>query len=292
VTDSLAGLPFDEARRALARRLTAGGIDTPDLDARLLAGAALNLDLTGLIAQAARCLANDEAARLDAFARRRLAGEPVARILGVREFWSLSLRLSPETLVPRPETETVVEAVLDLVRAGRAGDRPLHIVDIGTGSGAILLALLHELPQAIGIGTDISIGALQTAGDNAQGLGLAGRAQFVACDCLAALNGPFDLIVSNPPYIPSGDIDGLAVEVREHDPRRALDGGADGLDVYRRITGQAAAFLVPDGALVVEIGQNQSADVLAMIEAGGLAPLPPRTDLSGIPRALIGRKLP
>jgi release factor glutamine methyltransferase len=285
-------LTVDEARRALARRLKTCGIDTPDLDARLLAGAALNLDLTGLIAAASRRIASDEASRLDALVRRRLAGEPVARILGVREFWSLSLRLSPETLVPRPETETVVEAVLDLVRAYPAADRPLRIADVGTGSGAILLALLHELPQAIGIGTDISIGALQTARDNAHDLGLAARVHVVACDCLAALSGPLDIIVSNPPYIPSGDIDGLAIEVREHDPRRALDGGVDGLDVYRRITEQAAALLVPGGALVMEVGQNQSADVLALIQARGLVALPPRADLAGVARVAAGRKLP
>lgn len=292
MTDSFAGLTVDEARRALARRLKTCGIDTPDLDARLLVGAVLGLDLTGLLANAGRHLDDRQAHGLEGFTKRRLAGEPVARIVGVKEFWSLPLRLSPDTLVPRADTETVVEAALDIVRTSGRADRPIRIVDIGTGSGAILLALLRELPNAIGTGADISIGALQTARDNAQGLGLAGRAHFVACDYLAPFTGPFDLIVSNPPYIPSADIDGLAPEVREHDPRRALDGGCDGLEAYRQITRQAADLLAAAGALVMEIGQHQSADVLALIEAGGLAPLPPRADLAGIPRALIGRKMP
>ena len=163
--------------------------------------------------------------------------------------------------MPRPDTETVVELALEMLRAAPRPGHPPRIADIGTGSGAILLALLSELPDAFGVGTDISEDALQTAHSNAADLGLAGRAGFVACDYAAALSGPFDLIVSNPPYIRSAEIAGLAAEVRDHDPRRALDGGADGLDAYRALIPQAARLLAPGGALVVEAGQGQSGDI-------------------------------
>src|SRR5258708_28880371 len=165
----------------------------------MLVGAALGLDLTGLIASAARRITDAEAMEIDAFALRRTQGEPVARILGEKEFWGLRLRLSSATLVPRPDTETVVELALELLRAGGGLDRPLRIADLGTGSGAILLALLSELPSAQGFGTDISQAALQTAGANAARAGLSDRATFIACDYASGLIGPFDLIVSNPP---------------------------------------------------------------------------------------------
>jgi len=291
--DSFSGLTVKTARRSLAERMQRSSIETPELDARLLVGAVLDLDLTGLVTQASRCLTATEAIQLDAFAQRRIAGEPVARILGVKEFWGLPLQLSADTLVPRPDTETVVEAALDIVRSDAATTQPLRIADIGTGSGAILLALLHELPNAWGVGIDISFDALQTARANAARLGLAQRATFVLSDYLAALTGPFDLIVSNPPYIRSADIAGLAPDVREHDPHRALDGGADGLDAYRTIARQANARLAPGGTLVLEVGQHQSADVEALLVAAGLRlPGRPRADLGGIPRAVAARKPP
>jgi release factor glutamine methyltransferase len=212
----------------------------------------------------------------------------------MKEFWGLPLTLSPETLVPRPDTETVVEAALDHVRAADGIGRPLRIADLGTGSGAILLALLSELPHACGIGTDISEGALHTARANAVALGLDGRAAFVACSYAAALSGPLDLIVSNPPYIASTDIAGLAVEVRHHDPLRALDGGPDGLDAYRALIPQAAALLRPGGAVVVEVGLGQAHDVEAMMTKAGLSAdlTPVRRDLAGVSRAVSGRKNP
>jgi release factor glutamine methyltransferase len=291
--DSFTGLTVETARRALAARMQRSGIETPELDARLLVGAVLDLDLTGLVAQASRCLTATEAIRLEAFAQRRIGGEPVARILGVKEFWGLPLQLSADTLVPRPDTETVVEAALDIVRSDAATTQPLRIADIGTGSGAILLALLNELPNAWGVGIDISFDALQTARANAARFELAQRATFVLSDYLAALTGPFDLIVSNPPYIRSADIAGLAPDVRDHDPRRALDGGADGLEAYRTIAGQANARLAPGGTLVLEIGQHQSADVEALLVAAGLLLRgPPKADLGGIPRAVAARKPP
>jgi release factor glutamine methyltransferase len=289
---ALAGQTIEAARRALAARLQSAGIDTAELDARLLAGHALGLDLTGMMSAANRLIAPDESNRLEALARRRLSGEPVARILGEREFWGLPLSLSAATLVPRPDTETVVELALEMLRE-KAVSRPPRIADLGTGTGAILLALLSELPQATGIGTDISEQALQTATKNAQRLGLAARASFIRCDYASALTGAFDLIVSNPPYIRSGDIAGLSVEVRDHDPVAALDGGADGLDAYRALIPQSARILASGAALVVEAGKGQAAQIGALMTAAGLSPRgSPRADLAGIPRAVGARKLP
>jgi release factor glutamine methyltransferase len=293
MTEFFAGQTVDSARRLLASRLKAGAIESSDLDARLLAGAALGLDLTGLIAAAARPVRSQEAARLEDFMRRRLAGEPVARILGAREFWGLPLQLTAATLVPRPDTETVVELALEMICPEDHPNRARRIADIGTGSGAILLALLSELPDAYGVGTDISVAALRTASGNAARLGLAARAAFVACDYAAALPGGFDLIVSNPPYVRTAEIAGLAREVRDHDPHGALDGGADGLDAYRKLIPQAAARLAPRGALVVEAGRGQSGDIGELMAVAGLTlERPPKPDLAGIPRAVAGRKTP
>jgi len=290
---SFAGRTIESARRKLAARLEAASTESAELDARLLVGAALGLDLTGLVKAAGRMLTADEADRLDAMVRRRLKGEPVARILGQKEFWSLSLHLSAETLVPRPDTETVVELALTLQRDARHHGRRLRILDIGTGSGAILLALLTELPDAVGVGTDISGGALATARRNALDLKLGERAAFVACNYTVALAGPFDLIVSNPPYIRSADIAGLGAEVRDHDPQRALDGGTDGLDAYRAIVPEAVRLLEAGGALVVEAGQGQIKDIEALMTTAGLTPVsPPAADLAGILRAVAGRKMP
>lgn len=292
-TNQALGQTIEAARRALSARLRTAKIETAVLDARMLVGAVVRLDLTGLVRSATRPLTQDEAARLEAFAERRISGEPVARILGEKEFWGLRLKLSPETLVPRPDTETVVELALQMLPADLNSDRPLRILDIGTGSGAILLALLSERRAASGVGTDISEGALKTARANAAELGLAPRAAFVACSYAAALSGPFDLIVSNPPYIRIADIAGLAAEVREHDPHLALDGGADGLAAYRALIPQAARLLRPGKALVVEAGYGQSGPIEELMMAAGLAVQePPRLDLAGIPRAICGRKIP
>ena len=292
MTDCCAGQTVETARRRLAARFKSGAIDSPELDARILVGAALGLDLTGMIAAATRPVTAAEAARLEDFAGRRLRGEPVARILGSREFWGLPLQLSAATLVPRPDTETVVALALQMLRARPDADSP-RIADIGTGSGAILLALLSELPDAMGVGTDISAAALRTASANARNLGLARRAAFVACDYVSALSGPFDLIVSNPPYIRSAEIKDLASEVRDYDPLGALDGGSDGLDAYRALIPQAVRLLAPGGTLALEVGHDQGADVEQLMAAAGLTLRgPPRTDLAGIPRAVAGRKLP
>lgn len=290
--ESFSAQTVETARRALTAQFRTNAIDSAELDARILVGAALDLDLTGVIAAASRLLTSDETARLEDFTRRRLVGEPVARILGRKEFWGLPLQLSAATLVPRPDTETVVELALEMLRAAPHPDRLLRIADIGTGSGAILLALLSELPDAYGFGTDISVAALRTATTNAIYLGLGRRAAFVACDYAAALSGAFDLIVSNPPYVRSAEIAGLATEVRDYDPHRALDGGADGLNAYRALIPQAARLLAPGGALVVEAGHGQSGDILGLMTAAGLTLEPPKADLAGIRRAVAGRKLP
>ncbi|MDE5464582.1 peptide chain release factor N(5)-glutamine methyltransferase [Bradyrhizobium sp. CSS354] len=292
MSNPFTGLSVESARRALAAQLRSAQLEEAELDARILLGAALGLDLTGLIAQAARLLAEAETSRLAQYAGRRIAGEPVARILGTREFWGLPFRLSEATLVPRPDTETVVELALEILRERQASHQ-IRIADIGTGSGAILLALLHEIPGASGVGTDLSLTALKTARDNAAALGLADRASFVACSYAAALRGPFDLIVSNPPYISSAEIPKLSIEVREHDPHLALDGGNDGYDAYRALIPQAAERLAPGGALIVEAGQGQARNIETLMTAAALVvDRPPKADLAGIPRAVSARKMP
>ena len=276
-------------RREWAKKFRARGIDSAELDARILVGGALGLDRAALAAADGRRLGRDEEAVIAALAERRLAHEPVARIVGWKEFWSLALRVDASTLVPRPETETVVEAALAAIDAAGPRTRPLRIADLGTGSGAILLALLSELANASGVGTDVSVAALFVARENARRLRL-DRAQFLACDMAAALHGPFDIIVSNPPYIASHEIAALAPDVRNFDPRRALDGGSEGLEFYRSIAAAAPALLAPGGTLIVELGTGQSQAVGALFAAGGLVPLPARPDLSGIPRALVAKR--
>ncbi len=275
-----------ECRRAWAGEFRAHGIDSPELDARVLIGHALGLDHAALAARADQPLSVEQQSAIAALARRRLAHEPVARITGTKEFWSLPLRVTGATLVPRPETETIVTAALAALDKRGRRSRGWRIVDIGTGSGAIMLALLSELPNAIAVGTDISAAALAVARDNARRLGVS-RAAYVVCDMASALSGPFDLIVANPPYIATADLDRLAPEIRLFDPRIALDGGADGLHWYRVLATTAAALLARNGTLVVELGKDQAEPVAALIAAAGLAPLTAQPDLSGVPRVLI-----
>lgn len=277
----LRGATVAHARRALAEQFRAAGIESPELDARVLIGHALGLDHAQLAAAAAQQISDLTASTIERFAARRLAHEPVARILGEKEFWGLAFAITTAVLVPRPETETAVELALALTDRNAA----LRIADLGTGSGAILLALLSELPHARGIGTDISADALDVARANARKLHLENRAEFVACD-FDATQGTFDLVVSNPPYVASSDIATLAPEVREHDPAHALDGGADGLDAYRTIAAVAPRLLRPAGRLVVEIGAGQQAAVTELFVASGLVITEMRHDLAGIPRAL------
>jgi release factor glutamine methyltransferase len=279
----------DAARRALTEKFRTAGLDSPALDARLLIAHALGCDHTALLADGRRLLDNAGETTIAALAERRLAHEPVARIVGAKEFWSLDLRLDPATLVPRPETETLVEAALAVVDRRQSRALPLRIADLGTGSGAILLAVLSELSSAVGVGCDINSRAVMTARDNARRLSQ-DRALFVVCDLTTALRGPFDLIVSNPPYIASGDIAALAPEVRLFDPQLALDGGADGLHFYRAIAAAAPTLLAPDGAVIVEIGAGQAEPVAALFAAAGLVPSPPRPDLNLVPRVVVASK--
>src|SRR6185503_5854219 len=279
---TLAGLSVEVARRRLAREFGEQNIDAPALDARIIVGHVLGLDHTALMAQSGRVLAPAEADAIAALAARRHAHEPIARMLGYKEFWGLPFKLNSDTLLPRPETETVVEAALAALDGERRSARLLRIVDLGTGSGALLLALLSELPNAFGIGTDISVAAL----------GLSARASFVACDYGAALNGPVDVLVSNPPYVALEEIADLKPEVRDYDPRRALDGGPDGLDGYREVAAHARRLLAPSGVLAVELGRGQLGAVTAILAGAGLARPASQHDLAGISRALVMRAAP
>ena len=279
------------ARRIVTALFEEAGIDTPALDARLLIGHALSLNHTALATSSDRSLTQDERGTIAQLVARRVNGEPVARIVGEKEFWGLPFKLSPAALVPRPDTETLVEAALAAIDTDKRRGDNLLIADLGVGSGAILLALLHELPNAFGIGTDRSAEALATARSNAIALGLSNRAAFASMDFGAALNRRFDLVVSNPPYIVSADIAALPRDVREHDPHLALDGGADGFAAYRLIAGQAPGLLRDRGTIVVEIGLGQTADVRAIFETGGsLEMTASRADLAGITRALTFRR--
>jgi release factor glutamine methyltransferase len=272
-----------EMRRRLTRAFA--HLDEPEADARVLLQAALGVDRSALMAASQCMLTPAQHVAIDAMAARRLRREPVAHIIGVREFWSLSIAVTADTLIPRPETEILVEAALALVPE-RA--QPLRIADIGTGSGAILLALLHELPSAQGIAVDMSAEALAVARANAQRLSLAGRTTFVRADLATALAGPLDLLVSNPPYIASAELSGLAPEVGQHEPRLALDGGPDGLAAYRGLAAEAARLLGPAGHLLVEIGIAQAVAVQAVFRGCGLAlARPPIRDLGGIERVLV-----
>ena len=273
-------------RRHVAAMLHDAGIGDADLDARLIVGHALGLDHAMLAARADVVVSHERTAAIMALAQRRLAREPVARLLGTAEFWSLPLKLNADTLVPRPDTEIVVVAALAWLEAEGLRDKPFRFADLGTGSGALLLALLKECPNATGLATDLSIPALACARDNARDLKLDGRAGFVACRYGAALAGGFDLIVSNPPYIARTVIDTLDAEVKCFDPHLALDGGPDGLDAYRAIAADMGRLLRPGGALIAEIGHDQAHTAAEVFAAAGRADSTIRADLAGLPRVI------
>ena len=260
------------------------GIDSPRLDAELLLAATLGLDRVGLYLNFERPLQTEELAAYRERVRRRAGREPLAYILGHTEFWSLPLKVTRDVLIPRPDTELLVEQALQRV----AG--PARMLDVGTGSGALAIALAHEKPEWQVKATDISAAALAIAAENARTNGLEGRIDFLAGDLAALPAGPFDLIVSNPPYIPAGDLAGLMSEVRDFEPRLALDGGDDGLDAYRALARQAGKALAPGGWLLVEVGIDQSAAVQALFAAAGLTELYNALDLAGIERVVGGRK--
>jgi len=279
-----------EAVARAGERLAAAGIEEPRRDARLLVCRLLGGGPELLLGHPEKELRAEEAERIAAAVTRRAAREPVSRILGEREFWSLSFGLNAATLDPRPDSETLVEAVL-----AEVPDRavPLRLLDLGTGTGCLLLALLSELPQATGCGVDISAETVAQAAANAERLGLSGRAGFLRRsweDGLDVDGDAWDIIVSNPPYIASGEIPGLAPEVAGYDPPAALDGGADGLGAYRALIPAAAEVLTPGGCLALEIGQGQAAAVEALLRAAGLLPYRRATDLAGIERCLLATR--
>jgi release factor glutamine methyltransferase len=256
----LAGLTLGEARRAVAPLLAAAGIADAEREARLFVQLATKLTPERLLLDEARALTGEEARVLGEALQRRLAHEPLSRIRGERAFYGRTFKVTPAVLDPRPETETLVDIVLEWADATGGRQRPLSLIDIGTGSGCILLTLLAELPRARGLGTDVSVEALAVARANAVLAGVAGRARFMEARSLAGVTGTFDVLVSNPPYIPTKDIAGLDPGVRDFDPRPALDGGEDGLAVYREIAA-GAGDLVPAGLMAVEVGAGQAEDV-------------------------------
>ncbi len=272
-------------------RLAAGflahkGVDTPRLDAEVLLAHGLGVSRIQLYTEFDKPLAEAEVAAYREAIRRRAAREPVARITGEQEFWSLPLKITPDVLVPRPDTERVVEACLD--RMGPAG----RLLDLGTGSGAIALALLSERPGWSAVGVDRSGEALGVAADNARSLGLDGRLDLRAGDWFGPVTGEaFDLVVSNPPYVPSAEVDRLAPEVSRYEPRGALDGGPDGLGPLRRIAGDAPAHLASGGWLVVEIGADQAASAARVLAAvPGLGDVAVAEDHAGRPRVASARR--
>ena len=275
------------ALAGLVERFAAAGVATPGLDARVLLCAAATIDHAGLLREPDAVL-GEAAQRLGAFARRRLQGEPVARILGQREFWSLTLKVTPDVLDPRADTEALVEAAL--AHCSQRRTEALRVLDLGTGSGALLAALLTEWPQASGVGIDRSPAACAVASANLCALGLSGRSMIICADWSAALGRQkFDLIVSNPPYIETAAIATLAQEVRGHDPLAALDGGPDGLDCYRALAGVLPGLLAADGFAVLELGQGQAAAVSGLMVASGLRVANVGRDLGGTERALVLR---
>jgi release factor glutamine methyltransferase len=282
-----AALCVDAVRRQVAQRFRDRGLDTPDLDARILVGHALGLDRTALLLAGERRLEATEIARIETLAARRLRREPVARITATKEFWGLPLRITPDVLVPRPQTETVVEQALAAVDRTGGGARALRIADLGVGSGAILIALLAELPNACAVGTDRDPAALALARENARRLGVAARAAFVACDFGAAVAPGCDLVVTNPPYIRTDEIAALEPDVREFDPRGAIDGGIDGLAAYRVIAIHARYILTPGAHLIAEIGKGQGDAVAAIFATAGFGGVSIVADLAGLSRVVV-----
>ncbi|MGZ9096861.1 MAG: peptide chain release factor N(5)-glutamine methyltransferase [Micavibrio sp.] len=268
----------------LIQRLKKGGVNNPALEARILLKNVTELSEASLITGDIPLLDTLQKDLLDDYVARRLAGEPVSRILGVREFWGLEFALSPDTLDPRPDTEILVETALKRF----AGRPPERILDIGTGTGCILISLLHEWPETTGVATDLSAGALDTARRNAEKHGVADRATFVRTSWAAGVEGPFDLILSNPPYIRSDVIPNLDINVKNHDPILALDGGADGLEAYRAILTETKRLISPGGIALFEIGFDQGEAVSRLVEDAGATPGPVIPDWGGNPRVVEG----
>jgi release factor glutamine methyltransferase len=273
------------ALRHLRDAFSKAGVETPELDARLLLEWATGADRLAVLTSPTRKIDAAEAAKLNEAMTRRLACEPVHRIISRRGFYGLDFDLSPDTLEPRPDTECLVDLVLRHLR-GRE-EEELSLLDLGTGTGIIAISLLAHLPISRAMATDISSGALETCERNAKANGVAGRLTCFQSDWFEAVEGRFDVIVSNPPYIPTKDIGSLSPDVREYDPARALDGGADGLEAYRALAGGAAAHLADNGFVALEIGHDQRASVSGIFSEAGFALVEASRDLGGNDRALL-----
>ncbi len=292
---ALPGDNLGEILNAFTARLARAGIESARLDARLLSAHALGWDAAKIVAAKDFLPDAEQRRTLDALIDRREAREPVAVIIGRCEFWSLDFAVNADVLIPRPDSEILVEAALaaaeDKANDGgengdKEGDGGLGILDLGTGSGCLLLALLSELPLASGLGVDISEAALSVAASNAKNLGLEGRAEFELSDWGDGISGRFDIVVANPPYIADGEFATLEPEVARFEPRLALSGGADGLDCYRILTPRLGPLLSPGGRAFVEIGAAQADAVAALLKAGGLEVRQVLKDLAGHPRVV------
>ena len=274
-------------------RLTAAAIDTPDIDARVIVEFVLDLDWASLVRDHDRPVTAHEAERIEQLVARRLNHEPIAYLVGMREFWGLPFRVNKSTLIPRPDSETLVEGAIALARdkINPSGNEGLTILDLGTGSGCLVLALLSELDQARGVGVDHSTDALEIARDNAERLGLINRVDFIQGDWARDIECGFDLVIANPPYIAEGDLSRLAPDVFQFEPHVALSGGADGLDVYRRLAKELPFVVKPGGYILLEIGIDQREDVEQIIFDGDhLMFLYAIPDLTGTIRCLVGQK--
>ncbi|MBL8674833.1 MAG: peptide chain release factor N(5)-glutamine methyltransferase [Rhodospirillales bacterium] len=276
-----------ELVRSVARRLEEAGVGDGRLEARLLLGDAAGWTTERIVADSETPLDPGIVARVERLAQRRVEREPMSHILGRREFWSLTFKVSPDVLTPRPDSEALVEAVLKALpdRGAR-----LSVLDLGVGSGCLLLSLLHELPNATGVGIDRSERALAVARDNAAALGLADRATMTPGDWGEGIADVFDVVVSNPPYIRSDDIELLDPEVCDHEPWLALDGGPDGLDCYRRLAGQLGYLVRPGGWVALEVGKDQWEAVTRLVRHAGFRVEAPIRDLGGVDRVVLGRR--
>jgi release factor glutamine methyltransferase len=268
------------------KRFEAAGIDSPVIDARLLLEKGAGVARIEIITDPRRALTQAQVDAVEALVARRLQREPVAHIVGHKAFWTLDLKVSRDVLIPRPETELLVEAALAII----APDREARVLDLGVGSGAILLAVLNDRPKASGVGVDASEAALAVARSNAEAMQLGDRIELRQGDWCAGVEESFDFVLSNPPYIPTADIAGLQPEVANHEPRLALDGGADGLDAYRAIIAQLPKVLRPGGSFALEVGAGQADAVAALAVAAGLNVLPHKADLAAIDRVVLGNR--
>lgn len=279
-----AAITVGAALAEAAAQLSGAGISDARREARLLLASSLGWDAARVLGFPETKMTMAAGERLAALVVRRCAREPISRIVGHREFWSLRFELSPDTLDPRSDSETLIEAAL---AALEDRNRAYRILDFGTGTGCLLLALLSELPHAIGTGVDLSDGALDVARRNAAALGLGSRAQFVCGNWGDSVSGAWDIVLANPPYIATDEIDRLSPEVARFEPRRALDGGADGLSAYRLLAPAISRLLAPAGIVVIEVGAGQARKVAALMAGAGLALRAIRHDLSSVDRCLV-----